>query len=75
MRLSATVRRSGGRLGLWSLRSRRSREHGRMSRFIDALIAQVLTLEVQLRASQARLAARTDAEALHDLRIALRRYR
>ena len=46
-----------------------------MSRFIDALIAQVLTLEVQLRASQARLAARTDAEALHDLRIALRRLR
>jgi len=46
-----------------------------MSRFIDDLIAQVLGLEVTLRACQARLAARTDAEALHDLRIGLRKLR
>uniref|UniRef100_UPI0023F41763 CHAD domain-containing protein n=1 Tax=Zestomonas thermotolerans TaxID=157784 RepID=UPI0023F41763 len=46
-----------------------------MSRFIDDLIAQVLGLEVTLRACQARLGARTDAEALHDLRIGLRKLR
>ncbi|AYC33355.1 CHAD domain-containing protein [Pseudomonas cavernae] len=46
-----------------------------MSAFVDDLIAQVLTLDITLHACRERLAARTDSEALHDLRIALRRLR
>jgi len=46
-----------------------------MAAFVDALVAQVLALEINLHACRARLAARTDGEALHDLRIALRRLR
>ncbi|MDH4656821.1 CHAD domain-containing protein [Pseudomonas sp. BN606] len=43
--------------------------------FVDALIAQVLKLEIALHHTSARLAANTDAEALHDLRINVRRLR
>lgn len=46
-----------------------------MSAFVDDLLAQVLTLEVSLFACRARMAASTDSEALHDLRIALRKLR
>lgn len=46
-----------------------------MSVLVDQLIAQVLNLEVRLLSCQARLAAVTDDEALHDLRIAVRRLR
>ncbi|MCY1280607.1 CHAD domain protein [compost metagenome] len=46
-----------------------------MTTFVDELIAQVLSLEIALHACRERLAARTDAEALHDLRIALRKLR
>ncbi|MBV4457396.1 CHAD domain-containing protein [Pseudomonas sp. COR58] len=42
---------------------------------IDRLVAHVLGLEVRLLACQARLAARTDPEALHDLRTTVRRLR
>ncbi|MCW8276832.1 CHAD domain-containing protein [Pseudomonas sp. PCH199] len=42
---------------------------------IDRLVAHVLGLEVRLLACQARLSARTDPEALHDLRITVRRLR
>jgi len=45
-----------------------------MSR-LDNLIATALGLEVRLQACLARLQAGTDDEALHDLRIALRRLR
>ncbi|MDX5371046.1 MAG: CHAD domain-containing protein [Pseudomonadaceae bacterium] len=44
-----------------------------MSRFDDGLLRQVLGLQVRLYACCARLSAGTDSEALHDLRIALRR--
>ncbi|AOE85153.1 CHAD domain-containing protein [Pseudomonas sp. TCU-HL1] len=43
--------------------------------FIDSIIAQVLGLEVSLHHAHARLACRTDNEALHDLRINLRKLR
>ncbi|HWD30134.1 CHAD domain-containing protein [Pseudomonas caricapapayae] len=46
-----------------------------MSVMLDHVIAQVLALQVRLLACQARLAADTDSEALHDLRIATRRLR
>ncbi|WP_223597293.1 CHAD domain-containing protein [Pseudomonas sp. BF-RE-02] len=42
---------------------------------INRLVAQVLGLEVRLLACQARLNARTDPEALHDLRTTVRRLR
>lgn len=42
---------------------------------VDQIITQVLTLETALYHAYARLAARTDGEALHDLRINLRRLR
>ncbi len=44
-----------------------------MAGCVDALIAQVLRLAINLQACRARLAARTDGEALHDLRFALRK--
>lgn len=43
--------------------------------FIDSVVAQVLGLEVGLHHAFARLACRTDDEALHDLRINLRKLR
>jgi CHAD domain-containing protein len=46
-----------------------------MSALIDRLVARVLGLEVRLLACQARLSARTDPEALHDLRTTVRRLR
>lgn len=46
-----------------------------MSVVLNDLQAQVLALEVRLYACCARLQAQTDAEALHDLRIALRKLR
>ncbi|PYY70582.1 metal-chelation protein CHAD [Pseudomonas jessenii] len=42
---------------------------------IDRLVARVLGLEIRLLACQARLKARTDPEALHDLRTTMRRLR
>ena len=42
---------------------------------VDQIITQFLTLETALFHAYARLAARTDGEALHDLRINLRRLR
>lgn len=44
-----------------------------MSGFADKLLPKVLHLQVRLYACCARLSAGTDGEALHDLRIALRR--
>lgn len=46
----------------------------RMS-FVDKFVAEILALQVALYHSRARLEARTDSEALHDLRIAVRRIR
>lgn len=46
-----------------------------MSAHVDSLITHLLGLHVRLMACQARLQAETDAEALHDLRIAVRRLR
>jgi CHAD domain-containing protein len=46
-----------------------------MSALVDRLVARVLGLEVRLLACQARLSARTDPEALHDLRTTVRRLR
>lgn len=46
-----------------------------MAALANRLIARFITLEVALLATGARLAAATDAEALHDLRIAVRRLR
>lgn len=43
--------------------------------FVDRLVAQVLHLEVALLHAYARLEASTDSEALHDIRINLRRLR
>ncbi|MGH8434415.1 MAG: CHAD domain-containing protein [Pseudomonas sp.] len=43
--------------------------------FVDAVVAQVQVLEVALYHAYARMEARTDSEALHDLRINLRRIR
>jgi CHAD domain-containing protein len=42
---------------------------------VDNIVAQVLALQVRLYQAMARLEARTDPEALHDLRIAVRRIR
>lgn len=46
-----------------------------MSALVDRLVAHVLGLEVRLLSCQARLNARTDPEALHDLRTTVRRLR
>ncbi|MCU7650083.1 CHAD domain-containing protein [Pseudomonas piscis] len=46
-----------------------------MSALVDRLVARILSLDVNLLACQARLAAATDAEALHDLRVGVRRLR
>jgi CHAD domain-containing protein len=46
-----------------------------MSAMLDHVVAQVLSLQVRLLACRERLAANTDSEALHDLRIAVRRLR
>lgn len=46
-----------------------------MRGFVDSLVAQLLAVQIKLYACQARLQARTDAEALHDLRIAVRKLR
>lgn len=46
-----------------------------MSAMLDHVIARVLALHVRLLACQARLAADTDSEALHDLRTTVRRLR
>lgn len=46
-----------------------------MSSMVDHLVAQVLGLHIKLLACQARLAACTDSEALHDLRTTVRRLR
>lgn len=42
---------------------------------IDALIEHVIRQSVALQSARARLEARTDAEALHDMRVAVRRLR
>lgn len=46
-----------------------------MSAMLDHVVAQILALQVRLLACRERLAADTDSEALHDLRISLRRLR
>ncbi|WAB99806.1 CHAD domain-containing protein [Pseudomonas putida] len=46
-----------------------------MSSMLDHVVAQVVALQVRLLACRERLAADTDSEALHDLRIGLRRLR
>ncbi|WP_411379464.1 CHAD domain-containing protein [Pseudomonas sp. MPB26] len=46
-----------------------------MSALVDQLVVQVIGLEVGLLSCQARLAAVTDDEALHDLRTTVRRLR
>ncbi|MCF5470338.1 CHAD domain-containing protein [Pseudomonas syringae] len=46
-----------------------------MSSMVDHLVAEVLSLDIKLLACQARLAASTDSEALHDLRTTVRRLR
>lgn len=46
-----------------------------MRGFVDSLVAQLLALQIKLYACHARLQASTDAEALHDLRIAVRKLR
>lgn len=46
-----------------------------MTAMARTLLAQVLDVEVRVFACQARMQAQTDDEALHDLRIALRRLR
>ena len=43
--------------------------------FADKFVAEILSLQVRLYNAHARLEARTDGEALHDLRIAVRRIR
>ena len=43
--------------------------------FVDSLVAHLLRCQVDLWEIQARLQAETDCEALHDLRIQLRRLR
>lgn len=42
---------------------------------VDQILSRVLGLQVNLYACEARLEAGTDPEALHDLRIAVRRLR
>jgi CHAD domain-containing protein len=46
-----------------------------MTAIADQLLSQVVRLQVRLLACRERLAAQTDPEALHDLRIALRQLR
>ncbi|MBX9753216.1 MAG: CHAD domain-containing protein [Pseudomonadaceae bacterium] len=46
-----------------------------MRGFVDHLVAQLLAVQINLYACHARLEARSDAEALHDLRIAVRKLR
>lgn len=46
-----------------------------MPAMLDHVVAQLLALQVRLLACRERLAANTDSEALHDLRIGLRRLR
>ncbi len=46
-----------------------------MSEFVDAVVARVLELQINLFACRERLAAHTDPEALHDVRIAVRKLR
>ncbi|MDO9322836.1 MAG: CHAD domain-containing protein [Pseudomonas sp.] len=46
-----------------------------MRGFVDSLVAQLLAVQINLYACHARLQAGTDAEALHDLRIAVRKLR
>jgi len=43
--------------------------------FVDKFVVEILTLEVAVYHAHARLESRTDREALHDLRIAVRRIR
>lgn len=43
--------------------------------FMDRFAAEIVSLQVRLYSARARLEARTDGEALHDLRIAVRRIR
>ena len=43
--------------------------------FVDKFVAEMLALQVSLFHSCARLEARTDSEALHDLRVVIRRMR
>ena len=43
--------------------------------FVDDFVAQVISLEVSLYHSRARLQANSDSEALHDLRITVRKIR
>jgi CHAD domain-containing protein len=43
--------------------------------FVDSFVGQIVALEVGLYHAHARMEARTDTEALHDLRINLRRIR
>ncbi|ORL66604.1 CHAD domain-containing protein [Pseudomonas putida] len=46
-----------------------------MAAMLDHVVAQVLAVQVRLLACRERLAANVDSEALHDLRISLRRLR
>ncbi|WP_434518788.1 CHAD domain-containing protein [Pseudomonas sp. NFX1] len=46
-----------------------------MSAMLDHVVSQILASQVRLLACRERLAADTDSEALHDLRIAVRRLR
>ena len=46
-----------------------------MRGFVDSLVAQLLALQINLYACHARLQAGTDTEALHDLRIVVRKLR
>lgn len=46
-----------------------------MSGFVSNLRSEVLRLQVALYACRERLQAQTDGEALHDLRVCLRRLR
>lgn len=43
--------------------------------FADRFVAELISLQVKLYSARARLESRTDIEALHDLRIAVRRIR
>jgi CHAD domain-containing protein len=46
-----------------------------MMSFVDDFVAQIIALEVSLYHSRARLQADSDGEALHDMRIAVRKIR
>lgn len=43
--------------------------------FVDKFVAEIISQQVALYHARARLEARTDGEALHDLGIAVRRIR